>query len=291
MTKYIKSPFCYVGNKYKQLPQLMQIFPEKSNNFIDLFTGGGDVAINMFSRAEHIFANDINSFSIDIMKVFKEQDINDILTFIDKRIKEFKLTKTNKEGYMKYRSLYNERGSYYSPLDLFTLARYSFNNNMRFNNNGEMNSAFGANRSSFNPNQRNNTILLWKALQNITITNLDFRDFPINNLNESDFIYCDPPYLITDAYYNNGADKSNQRLTYEDDKALFDFLDSCKAKWAMSNVLMHRGNKNEPLIEWANKYYTYNIKSDYSHCVACADLSREKTDKTIEVVITNYKKE
>lgn len=286
---YVKSPFNWVGNKYKQLPQLMKIFPDKINNFIDLFCGGCDVAQNMIGHANHVYANDVNVLVIDIMREFQECPIEEILNFINNRIEEFKLSTTNKEGYLKYRELYNN-GVYSSSLDLFTLARFSFNNNMRFNSEGKMNSAFGMNRSSFNPVQKKNTIILHKNLQQIILSSKNFSEFDLTSFGENDFIYTDPPYLITEAYYNCGAKEVNQRWEQKDDLCLFNYLDKASKrsiKFAMSNFIKHKGKTNEKLIEWIkdNNYNTYDINSDYHNCVHCAI----KTDlPTLEVVITNY---
>ena len=40
----------YTGGKYKLLPQLLPLFPQDINTFVDLFTGGGNVAININSK-------------------------------------------------------------------------------------------------------------------------------------------------------------------------------------------------------------------------------------------------
>lgn len=37
---YIKSPFNYVGGKYKQLDQLIPLFPQNIDTFVDLMGGG-----------------------------------------------------------------------------------------------------------------------------------------------------------------------------------------------------------------------------------------------------------
>ena len=287
-----KSPFNYVGNKYKQLSQLFQIFPSKINNFVDLFTGGADVATNMILKANTVYANDINKFTIDIMKEFQKKTIKEILEFIDNRIAEFNLNKTNKEGYLRYRELYNN-GTYSTPLDLFTLTRFSFNNNLRFNNNCQMNQAFGANRSSFNPAMRKNTIKFHENIQSIILSCQSFELFSIDNLDSEDFIYIDPPYLISDAYYNVGAKNAELRWEQKDDLKLFDFLNKINDKqipFAMSNFIHHKGKTNEKLIEWINdiKLNTYDINSDYSHCIANIN---KNDNPTLEVVITNYKKE
>lgn len=44
--EFIKSPLNYTGGKYKLLPQLLEIFPKEIDTFVDLFAGGGNVAVN-----------------------------------------------------------------------------------------------------------------------------------------------------------------------------------------------------------------------------------------------------
>lgn len=38
-----RSPFFYVGDKYKLMPQLSKYFPDAINNLIEPFCGGGSV--------------------------------------------------------------------------------------------------------------------------------------------------------------------------------------------------------------------------------------------------------
>lgn len=47
---YIKSPLIYNGGKYKLLPQIMPNFPSECNTFVDLFTGGLNVGINVNAK-------------------------------------------------------------------------------------------------------------------------------------------------------------------------------------------------------------------------------------------------
>lgn len=37
---YIKSPLNYTGGKFKLLPQLLELFPDQIDTFVDLFAGG-----------------------------------------------------------------------------------------------------------------------------------------------------------------------------------------------------------------------------------------------------------
>lgn len=282
-----KSPFNYVGNKYKQVPQLIKIFPKNINNFIDLFTGGADIAINI--EAEHVFANDINKPVIEIMQSFKDNTITDIFNFIDNRIEQFQLSKTNEQGFLKYRELYNTTEEYHTPLDLFTITRFSFNHYIRFNNKMKLNPAFGSNRCDFNPTMRNNTISFCEKIKNVILSTNDFREFNISNLSTGDFLYIDPPYLIAKADYNLGK-SAKLSWTQTDDNDLYNYLDKASSlgiKWGMSNFIKHKGEVNEGLENWVikNNYNIYNINSDYSKLTTKANRSPEPT---IEIIITNY---
>lgn len=288
MQSLVKSPLNYIGNKYRQIPQLLSIFPKNINNFIDLFTGGGDIAANI--TANSIYANDINTSVIDILQEFQKYSLEELLNYIDNRINEFKLDKINEEGYLKYRELYNTKNSgYNSPLDLFTLTRFSYNQIIRFNNKMEFNAAFGKNRSSFNNNMRNNTIAFHPKIQDIQFSSMDFRLFDLFNFNQQDFLYIDPPYLIANADYNAGR-TANLKWKEHDEIALYNYLDQANTlhiRWAMSNFLRHK-NKTNPILEnWLNinNYNIYKINSNYINLTTKADRIN---DPTIEVVITNY---
>ena len=60
---FISSPLNYTGGKTKLLPQIIPLFPNEINTFVDLFCGGCNVGINIQAK-RHIY-NDINSFIID----------------------------------------------------------------------------------------------------------------------------------------------------------------------------------------------------------------------------------
>ena len=65
--KFIKSPMNYTGGKYKLLPQILPLFPTEIDTFVDLFTGGGNIAVNV--EAKKIIANDNETHIIDIPKI------------------------------------------------------------------------------------------------------------------------------------------------------------------------------------------------------------------------------
>ncbi|MGV3240736.1 DNA adenine methylase, partial [Streptococcus hyovaginalis] len=197
--EYLKSPLNYIGGKYKLLKQLIPLFPEDINTFVDLFAGGLNVAINV--NANRIIANDINTFVIGVLKEMASLSVEEVLEHIHNRIKEYNLSKENEEGFKKFREYYNLTKQ---PLDLYTLICYSFNYQFRFNNNQEYNNPFGRNRSQFSPALEIKLIKFVEALhsKNIEFSTKEFDLFNYNDLSKGDFVYCDPPYLITTGSYN-----------------------------------------------------------------------------------------
>ena len=55
-----RSPFFYVGDKYKLMPQLINIFPKKIDRLVEPFCGGGSVFLN--TPASSYLANDNNKW-------------------------------------------------------------------------------------------------------------------------------------------------------------------------------------------------------------------------------------
>lgn len=281
---FIKSPMNYTGGKYKLLKQIMPLFPQSiEGDFIDLFCGGCDVAIN--ANAKRIIANDINKNIIDIYDIFKRESIEHILDYIQSVIETYNLSITNAEGYNQFREYYN-RWDGKNPLDLFILICYSFNHQVRFNKEGKFNMPFGKDRSYFNDTLKKNLIAFHKAIheKNIVFTNKNFVELNFNKVKPNDFIYCDPPYLITCATYNEQGGW-NEGL----ECSLYTMLDEANlhgAKFALSNVLYNKGKENEILRDWCRKYNVHHLSKTYSNCSYHA-IDRDKTT-TDEVLITNY---
>lgn len=280
--KYIKSPTNYIGGKYKLLSQLLPQFPKNINTFVDLFAGGCNVGINV--NADKVIFNDINSIIIDLFKLFQNTPIDELLAQIDSIINEYSLSKTNEKGYKKLREHYNHT---HKLIDLYTLSCYSFNYQFRFNNKHEYNNPFGKNRSQFSNNMRSNLIRFVEKLQNsnVEFSKYDFENFDISALGYGDFIYCDPPYLITTGSYNDG-NRGFKNWSDAEEQALYDFLDKINEqgiKFALSNVLEHKGKVNEFLKKWSKKYRIIDIKSDYSNSSYNTTGGTSK-----EVLIVNY---
>jgi DNA adenine methylase Dam len=281
MEKFIKSPINYVGNKYKLLSQIIPLFPKNINTFVDIFGGSGTVLIN--TNANQYVYNDINNYVSSIFSGLVFNNADDVIHKIETIIKEYSLSKTNKEGFDKLRDDYNNGRNDW--ITLFTLVCYSFNYQIRFNNNHQYNGSFGKNRSCFTNKQKENLYEMKQKLseKHIIVMSQNFTNIDYSKFNEDDFIYCDPPYLSSVGNYNDGkrgfegwSEKHERQLL-----KLLDELNYRNIKFALSNNLKY---DNPILDQWKDKYNIHYLNSDYTNC------NYQKIDKSkdIEVLITNY---
>ena len=275
--KYIKSPLNYVGGKYKLLKEILPLFPNDIDTFVDLFGGGFNVGINV--NAEHIVYNDLEEHVVELLNYLSDNETEKLLSEIDSLIEKYNLSKENAEGFNQLREYYNKENN--SPIVFYTMICYAFNYQIRFNQNGKYNMPFGKARSSFNPSLRQKFIEFVEELhsKNITFLSESFETFNIEDLDSNDFVYCDPPYFNSVAAYNEQGG-----WTEEHEKMLLILLDSLNdkgVKFALSNNLKY---DNPLLDEWKNKYNVHYLNGDYSNC----NYHKIDRSKDVEVLITNY---
>ncbi len=101
-------------------------------------------------------------------------------------------------------------------------------------------------------------------------------------------IYCDPPYLITTGSYNDG-NRGFQDWNREKELQLLAFLDRANERnirFALSNVLEHKGQTNELLMAWSKRYRVIDLTSSYSK-----SSYNTQRGSSREVLIVNYDKE
>ena len=306
---FIQSPLNYTGGKYKLLKQILPNFPNEIDTFVDLFCGGCNVGINI--EAKKVVYNDLNKNLLYLYNTFKNLDKETTFYWIYHIIKKYNLSLVSKHGYSFYNCEsskglgdYNRNGflklradfnnktllqneDYYYYIMLFVMIVYAFNNQIRFNSNGEFNLPVG--KRDFNNKIQEKLSKFIERLkeQNSIFTCFDFRDFKIENLNENDFVYADPPYLITCATYNEQGG-----WTEKDEYDLLAFLDNLsknRIKFALSNVLSSKGKENKILKAWiernVNRYRVIHLNYNYANSNY---QTKDKTKSSDEVLIVNY---
>lgn len=305
MNRYFTvSPLNYIGGKARILDQVLPHFPLDIDIFVDLFCGGCNVGIN--TKAEQYIYNDVSPQLIGLLELLSRETPAKIIDSINSIIDRYKFSRTSEHNFAYYGgncmkgvseynrqkfidlrtefNSYQNRDDYYYIL-LYTLVIFGFNNQMRFNSNGEYNLPVGK-RDFNNVLQRKlEKFMLALQEQNPQIQCADFREFNFDILTEDSFVYVDPPYLITGATYNE-----NGGWTDRDEEDLLWFLDTLtnrNIKFALSNVLTHKGRTNKILTDWIarNEYSVSEIVMDYSNSNYQV---KGKDSGTQEVLITNY---
>lgn len=306
MTKHKKtyrSPLFYVGDKYKLYPKISKYFPKTINRFIEPFTGGGSVFLNV--NANEYLLNDIDTNVINIHQYLIEQSENPQVFFenVFEIIQEYNLShsyikdivpqelkdkwkktyyaKFNKQGFNQLKSDYNSDNEK-SVLHLYLLLIYGFNRMLRFNSKGEYNLPVG--NVDFNKNTEIalNDYFHLTTQKNIRFHNLDFLDFFQQiEFQEDDFVYLDPPYLITFSEYNKLWNEETEERLLE----FLEWLDTQNVKFAVSNVSHYKGKINQQFLEWSRQHNSFDIKSNY---ISYHDNSNKEFK---EVLITNYEPE
>mgnify|MGYP001575108835 CR=1 FL=1 len=299
-SKIKRSPLFYVGDKYKLMKQLIGLFPAEVDSFYEPFVGGGTVFLNV--NANKYYLNDINKNLVNIHKflIRSSKNQNRFFKDVEKIINKCNLSRSykedivpaslkkqwkktyfarfNKEGYDKLRTLVNKYTKN-DPLILYILLIYGFNRMLRFNGGGKFNLPVG--NVDFNKNVVNalNNYFEFVRGKKIAFSSKDFRTYFSNkNFSKNDFVYLDPPYLITASEYNKLWDEQAEA----DLLNTIDGLNKKGIKFALSNVTHYNGSKNNQLNNWMKKYKIHKIESNY------INYHNNGKKQIKEVLITNY---
>ncbi len=298
--KFRRSPLFYVGDKYKLLNEIVHLFPKSINRFFEPFVGGGSVFLNVLAN-EYVL-NDKDKYLIELHKLllnfrnnnkeffkklyeiinyygFSQSFKKDIVPIeLKKKFPKTYYARFNKEAFEKLKKDFNEEKER-DYFKLFVLLIYGFNRMLRFNSNGNFNLPVG--NVDFNSNVVNALYdyFLFTKNKKIKFYNFDYLEFlNFQEFKVDDFIYFDPPYLITNSEYN-------KYWTVKDEENLINFLDSLnqkKIKFAISNVIRYKERHNSVFENWSKKYNTFEIKSNY---ISYHDNSLKEM---LEVLVTNY---
>ncbi len=301
--KVVASPINYVGNKRKLVPSIVPHLG-RPELLIDVFSGGCTVGLNSAARA--VIFNDSDEVLVSLMSYLAATPPQKVINDAKSIIRKFGLTNSagssyqalgtdsnggladlNRAPYVALREKYNGQSSR-QLVYLYMLVVFGFNNQMRFNKSGNFNLPVG--KRDFNSKMQSKLVEYHRRMNSMDyrFSSLDFRSIDIHSKPIDTVFYCDPPYLITTAPYNE-----NGRWTELDERDLLKFLDEIDRsgrKFALSNVLESKGRVNKLLTDWyeSSIYHLLDLDSTYSN----ANYRRQnKESKTREVLITNFETE
>lgn len=248
-TSIIKSPLNYSGSKDGILPLMIPYFPKRITTFVDAMGGAFNVGANI--SAEEVIYNEYNPRVFEIIKYLLETDrsavVNEICMIRDK----FSLSKAQKDSYLAARVAYNSAPT---PQHLFVLQIYAFQNMMRFNRSGGMNTPVGNNELNegtisrvlaFRPKAKR-----YKLIQG-SYTDIDYSEFDSDSL-----LYFDPPYFLSTAEYNDGK-RGLEGWDADKEVALLGFLNKLSSqgfRFMLSNLVEHKGRRHHILLDWVEEH-------------------------------------
>ena len=301
MSNVKRSPFFYVGDKYKLMPQLSELFPKNISSYIEPFLGGGSSFLNTI--ADKYFLNDKNQYVITLHKMLCRYSDDEELLFKElyELIHKFGLTcsaigiscpneikelykKTyysvvNKVAYNRLKEAFNND---FDSKKLYLLLIYGFNHMIRFNRSGIFNLPVG--NVDFNKNvvQALKDYLNYVKNLKIQFSNFDYKEFIQSmSFEKNSFVYFDPPYLISGSEYNKDWTDVDEISLYK----IIDELASKGVRFGVTNLVSHKGKKNEIFSKWLLKYEHFDIRSNY---ISFNDNSIKSN--THEVYVTNVRK-
>lgn len=121
----------------------------------------------------------------------------------------------------------------------------------------------------------------------MTFTNQDFNYFDIDMLGKDDFIYLDPPYLISTGSYNDGkrgfkgwSEKEETQLL-----SLIVKLNEKNVKFGLSNVIKHKDQENELLRDFLKEknFNVHYLNFNYNN----SNYQSNKSE-TLEIFVKNF---
>lgn len=292
--EYKRSPIPYMGNKYKLLKTLIPLFPKESDIFIDAFGGSGVVSMNY--KAKTKIYNELNPNIVELVKIMVNNKPEELDKYWKDKVEYYKLPKqSTKRKNLNDEKFFKERQNNYNKMredynnskerdyrDLFLLSCYSINHLIRFNGESEFNASSG--NDSYNDVNLQRVKDMYETFKNVEIKCGSVFDLNFEILTDKSFVYLDPPYLNTEAVYNEKRAFGGWDI--DCDYKLFDLLEKLNArgvKWGLSNVFVNRGKENTHLKEWCkkNNWKVYHLDRNYN------PFSRGNSDND-EVYICNY---
>lgn len=310
---FIPSPLNYTGNKYRILPQILPHFPTSIGTMVDLFCGGATVGIN--TNCKKAICIDSNPYVIHLLQYLAKCQFDTLINQLEQLIAYYHLSYSaqntyayyyqqqfdttnhnnglkeyNQQGFYTLRTDYNaltDKTSEKANLLFYLLIVYGFNNDIRFSRNGYYNLPVG--KTDLN---RNNIKKLRQYIERIHTIQTDFivGDFRERQIEDiilsANFVYADPPYLISDAVYNETSKWNIQ--TEQNLLCLLDRLILQHTPFALSNILEKGEQKNLPLMNWLNEHKNLQlIDIDYHYRGAYYNKKERSGEREI-LILSKY---
>lgn len=276
MTETPPSLIKWTGSKRSQAAAIASFFPRKRDvGYFEPFLGGGAVAYHAAQTFSRACASDVYAPLIDLwtqVKLYPEK-------VIARYEEDWEKLQADFPGYffiVRDRFNKNPNGQ-----DLLFLSRTCVNGIIRFNRKGEFNNSIHLSRRGMKPTIFSNIVRNWNSiLENTTFFTRDYSEI-IEDVNEDDFVYLDPPYF-------NSHNRYVQNLDIDKFLTFLDALNRKGVKWALS-FDGSRGEENFT-YELPRELYRFHTKLTSGNS-AVQKVLNDSVQKVDESLYLNYQPE
>lgn len=187
----MKSFIPWVGGKRLLAKKIVELFPEKTDRYIEVFGGGGSV---LFCREKHANLEVYNDLNGDLVNLF--------------RCAKYHREELQREisGYLNSREMFEdirERINMRGFTDIQRAAMFYVQIKISY---GSDTRTFGCNKKSLSSDYLEQ---VEKRLERVVIENKDFENLIRVYDRPQALFYCDPPYYKTENYYDAAFKKTD----------------------------------------------------------------------------------
>ena len=275
--KVMVPPIKCQGIKSKLIPLIKRTVDWSfDGTWIEPFMGSGVVGFNIMPR-NALFA-DSNPHLINFYEAIASGKLDGlkVRSFLEREGKI--LSQRGKDYYYEVRARFNK---YHNPLDFLFLNRSGFNGLIRFNSKGGFNVPFG------HKPQRFSKAYITKIVNQVDFVHTisrhfnwsfvcqDFRE-TLNGISESDFVYCDPPYVGRHVDYFDSWNEENERQ-------LFAILSRCPCNFILSTWHSNQHRENAFLNTLWSRFNI--LTKEHFYHVGAKEANRKPM---LEALVTNF---
>jgi DNA adenine methylase len=191
----------WTGSKRRQASQIVANFPRKIATYYEPFLGGGSVLYELLGTDIDVGRYEVSDACEPLIALWHVVR-NDPGGLVAGYSKHWQLLRISGAAY--YGEVRKEFNQTQNPYLFFFLLRTSRNGLVRFNRDGEFNSAFHGNRPGMNPRKVMALVEEWGhrlASKDVRFSVRDYREVVAQG---GDLLYLDPPYKTEDGEYYFG---------------------------------------------------------------------------------------
>lgn len=180
----------WIGNKQRFASLIAEEFPQKYRKYYEPFLGSGAV-LGAMAPVQGV-AGDVIKPLIDLWKMLQD-DPERMFCFYESTWKRY--IENPQEVYVEILDSYNDKPD---PLNFLFISRSCYGGVVRFTKQGKMSTPMGPHRP-IPPESFKNRMILWRnRVKNTVFVHGSYEETTID-VGDGDIIYCDPPYVDSQA--------------------------------------------------------------------------------------------